>query len=69
MAEWAKWFRNQLPGEGFVAGLCTIESPDANYSLIRTTDVLESDSVPEFYNVTHKITCSEWSFRMNGDSI
>jgi len=64
----AKWFRNQLAGEGFIACL-SVESPERNYILVRTTDVLESSGVPELHNGTQKIAGLELSFHMNGDSI
>jgi len=45
MIRQVKWFRYQLPGEGFIVGLCTVESPERNHSLARTPDVLESGGV------------------------
>jgi len=69
MALYSKWFHNQLPREGFIAGLCTVKSPEGNHSLVQTTDVLKSGGVPEFHNVIKKITGPELSFRVHRDSI
>lgn len=68
MARQAKRFLSQPRGIGFIAGLSTVRSPEGNLSLIRTTDVLESDGLSELPNGTDKITCPELCIRMNRNS-
>ena len=43
----------------FVAGVCTLESPEGNHPLVRTTDVLESGCVPTLHNGKRRINGSE----------
>jgi len=42
------WIANQLPADGFIADLYTLEPPERN----RTTDMLESSRVPQ-YTIEH----------------